>query len=30
VLTAGDHVYIVAREEDRGEIQLLFGRPESD
>ena len=30
VLTAGDHVYIVARGEDRGEIQLLFGRPESD
>ena len=30
VLAAGDHVYIVARAEDRGEIQLLFGRPESD
>lgn len=30
VLAADDHVYVIARSEDRGEIQLLFGRPESD
>lgn len=30
VLTAGDHVYIIARPEDKGFIQLLFGRPEVD
>lgn len=29
VLTPGDHVYVFAREEDRGVIQLLMGRPES-
>jgi cell volume regulation protein A len=30
VLTAGDHVYIVSKSEDRGLIQLLFGVPEED
>jgi cell volume regulation protein A len=30
VLTPGDHVYVLTREEDRAVIQLLFGRPESD
>ena len=30
VLMTGDHVYLIARPEDRGVIQLLFGRPEED
>jgi len=30
VLTAGDHVYIVSRSDDRGLIQLLFGVPEEE
>jgi cell volume regulation protein A len=30
VLQPGDHIYIVSRSEDRGFIQLLFGRPEED
>ena len=30
VLAPGDHVYIIARPEDKGFIQLLFGRPEVD
>jgi cell volume regulation protein A len=30
VLAPGDHVYVVARPEDKGFIQLLFGRPEVD
>jgi potassium/hydrogen antiporter len=29
VLRPGDHVYVIAREEDRPLIQLIFGRPES-
>lgn len=28
ILQPGDHIYIVCRAEDRGFIQLLFGRPE--
>jgi cell volume regulation protein A len=30
VLQTGDHVYLIARPEDKGFIQLLFGRPEVD
>ena len=30
VLHHGDHVYIVAQPEDRGLIQLMFGRPEEE
>ncbi len=30
VLQPGDHVYIVAQPEDRGLIQLMFGRPEEE
>jgi cell volume regulation protein A len=30
VLLPGDHVYVFAREEDRMEIQLMFGRPEGE
>jgi cell volume regulation protein A len=30
VLETGDHVYIFARPEDRGFIQLMFGRPEEE
>lgn len=29
-LLPGDHVYVFSRPEDRGEIQLMFGRPEGD
>lgn len=29
-LQAGDQVYVVARPEDRGLVQLLFGRPDQD
>ena len=29
-LEPGDHVYMVAREEDRAVIQLMFGRPEAE
>ncbi len=29
-LEPGDHVYVVAREEDRTLIQLMFGRPEEE
>jgi cell volume regulation protein A len=29
-LQPGDHVYIVSQPEDRGLIQLMFGRPESE
>jgi cell volume regulation protein A len=28
VLQPGDHVYVLSRNEDRGFIQLMFGRPE--
>ena len=30
VLQSGDHVYVVTQPEDRGLIQLMFGRPEAD
>lgn len=30
VLQPGDHVYVVAQPEDRGLIQLMFGRPEEE
>ena len=30
VLLPGDHVYVVAREEDRPIIRLVFGRPEEE
>lgn len=30
VLIPGDHVYVITRLEDRGYIQLMFGRPEGD
>jgi cell volume regulation protein A len=30
VLEPGDHVYIVAKREDRGLMQLMFGRPEAE
>ncbi len=30
VLLPGDHVYVIAQEEDRPLIQLIFGRPEED
>jgi len=30
VLETGDHIYVFARPEDRGFIQLMFGRPEED
>lgn len=30
VLQPGDHVYVVAQPEDRGIIQLIFGRPEEE
>jgi cell volume regulation protein A len=30
VLEPGDHVYIVAKAEDRGLMQLMFGRPEAE
>jgi len=30
VLQPGDHVYVIARPEDRPLIQLMFGRPEED
>ncbi|MEP6474857.1 MAG: potassium/proton antiporter [Gemmatimonadota bacterium] len=30
VLKPGDHVYLISRPEDKGFIQLLFGRPEVD
>ena len=29
-LEPGDHVYLVAQEEDRAFIQLMFGRPEAE
>ena len=29
-LQSGDHVYVVAQPEDRGLIQLVFGRPEAE
>jgi cell volume regulation protein A len=29
-LEPGDHVYVVAQEEDRPFMQLMFGRPEED
>jgi potassium/hydrogen antiporter len=29
-LEAGDHVHVIARPEDRGFIQLMFGRPEEE
>jgi cell volume regulation protein A len=29
-LEPGDHVYVVARPEDRGLMQLMFGRPEAE
>ncbi len=29
-ILSGDHVYLIARPEDRGFIQLLFGRPEEE
>jgi hypothetical protein len=28
MLQPGDHVYVLARPEERGLIQLMFGRPE--
>jgi cell volume regulation protein A len=28
ILQPGDHVYVLSRKEDRGFIQLMFGRPE--
>ena len=28
VLQVGDHVYLIAQEEDRPFVQLMFGRPE--
>jgi cell volume regulation protein A len=30
VLQAGDHVYVLAQPEDKGLIQLMFGRPEAE
>ena len=30
ILQPGDHVYVLARQEDRGLIQLMFGRPEAE
>src|SRR3954469_2838322 len=30
VLRAGDHVHLIAQPEDRGLIQLMFGRPEEE
>src|SRR4051812_42142067 len=30
VLQPGDHVHIIAEEEDRGLVQLMFGRPEEE
>ena len=30
MLEPGDHVYVFAKREDRGEILLMFGRPEED
>jgi cell volume regulation protein A len=30
VLEPGDHVYVVARPEDRGLMQLMFGQPEAE
>jgi hypothetical protein len=29
-LEPGDHVHVIARPEDRGFIQLMFGRPEEE
>jgi cell volume regulation protein A len=29
-LEPGDHVHLIARPEDRGFIQLMFGRPEEE
>jgi hypothetical protein len=29
-LLPGDHVYVFAQAEDRGLIQLMFGRPEGE
>ncbi|MCI0371724.1 MAG: potassium/proton antiporter, partial [candidate division NC10 bacterium] len=29
-LQAGDHVYVIAQQEDRPFIQLMFGRPEAE
>ena len=29
-LEPGDHVYVITRQQDLPEIQLLFGRPEAD
>jgi cell volume regulation protein A len=29
-LTPGDHVYVITKAEDRGYIQLIFGRPEGE
>jgi cell volume regulation protein A len=29
-LEAGDHVHLIAAREDRGFIQLMFGRPEEE
>jgi len=30
VLEPGDHVYVITRREDLGEIHLMFGKPESE
>jgi hypothetical protein len=30
VLQSGDHVYVLAQPEDKGLIQLMFGRPEAE
>jgi potassium/hydrogen antiporter len=30
VLQPGDHVYVLTQPEDRGLIQLMFGRPEAE
>lgn len=30
VLENGDHVYVITKREDLGEIQLMFGRPETE
>jgi potassium/hydrogen antiporter len=30
ILQLGDHVYVITKPEDLSEIQLIFGRPESE
>jgi Trk K+ transport system NAD-binding subunit len=30
LLERGDHVHLIAQPEDRGLIQLMFGRPEEE